>query len=193
LAPAKPRPTPTSSSTASISPSRSTRRSIKPAGRNRPGSRPRATTPSSAPVSSGRTASPLEDQKERFEELLEANLRTAKAWAYKEQMVEFWQQPDADAGNAFFHQWYRSVMHSRLPKMKKVAKSLKAHLGGLLTYFRHRITNALTEGFNSKIQAIKADARGFRRFEDYRTGILFFCGKLDMMPRLHSPATHTIP
>jgi transposase len=134
-----------------------------------------------------------EDQKERFEELLETNLRTAKAWAYKEQMVEFWQQPDADAGNAFFQQWYRSVMHSRLPKMKKVAKSLKTHLSGLLTYFKHRITNALTEGFNSKIQAIKADARGFRRFENYRTRILFFCGKLDLLPHVHSPATHTIP
>jgi transposase len=132
-----------------------------------------------------------EDQKEHFEQLLEANLRTAKAWAYKEQMVEFWQQPDA--GNAFFQQWYRSVMHSRLPKMKKVAKSLKAHLGGLLTYFTHRITNALTEGFNSKIQATKAEARGFRRFENYRTRILFFCGKLDMQPQLHSPATHAIP
>lgn len=134
-----------------------------------------------------------EDQKERFEELLETNLRTAKAWAYKEQMVEFWQQPDADTGNAFFQQWYRSVMHSHLPQMKKVAKSLKAHLSGLLTYFKHRITNALTEGFNSKIQAIKADARGFRRFENYRTRILFFCGKLDMLPQLHSSATHTIP
>jgi transposase len=134
-----------------------------------------------------------EEHKEHFEELLETNLRTAKAWAYKEQMVEFWQQPDAEAGNAFFQQWYRSVMRSRLPKMKKVAKSLKAHLGGLLTYFKHRITNALTEGFNSKIQAIKADARGFRRFENYRTRILFFCGKLDLMPQIHSAATHTIP
>jgi len=134
-----------------------------------------------------------EQHKERFEELLETNLRTAKAWAYKEQMVEFWQQPDAEAGNAFFQQWYRSVMSSRLPKMKKVAQSLKAHLGGLLTYFKHRITNALTEGFNSKIQAIKADARGFRRFQNYRTRILFFCGKLDVLPQLHSPATHTVP
>jgi transposase len=133
------------------------------------------------------------DQKERFETLLETNLRTAKAWAYKEQMVEFWHQPDTDAGHAFFQQWYRSVMSSRLPKMKKVAKSLKAHLGGLLTYFRHRITNALTEGFNSKIQAIKANARGFRRFENYRTRILFFCGKLDILPPYHSPPTHTIP
>jgi transposase len=120
--------------------------------------------------------------KEAFESLLECNLRTARAWAYKEQMVEFWHQPDAEAGNAFFQNWYRSVMRSRLPKMKKVAKTLKAHLGGLLTYFKYRITNALTEGYNSKIQALKADARGFRRFENYRARILFFCGKLDLAP-----------
>jgi transposase len=134
-----------------------------------------------------------DEHKERFEQLLETNLRTARAWAYKEQMVEFWQQPDADAGNAFFQHWYRSVMRSRVPRLKKVARTLKARLGGLLTYFRHRITNALTEGFSSKIQAIKADARGFRRFENYRTRILFFCGRLDMQPHLHSPATHTVP
>lgn len=132
-----------------------------------------------------------EDQKERFEELLETNLRTAKAWAYKEQMVEFWHQPDAETGKAFFDQWYRSVMHSKLPAVKRVARSLKAHLSGLLTYFKHRITNALTEGFNSKIQALKADARGFRRFENYRTRILFFCGKLDLMPAVPSHATHS--
>ncbi len=55
------------------------------------------------------------------------------------------------------------------------------------------ITNALTEGFNSKIQALKAEARGFRSFENYRTRILFFCGKLDLMPALESPSIHTIP
>jgi hypothetical protein len=51
-------------------------------------------------------------------------------------------------------------MSSRPPRVKKGAESLKAHLGGLLTYFKHRISNPLTEGFNSKIQALKADARG---------------------------------
>jgi len=134
-----------------------------------------------------------DDKKENFEQLLETNLRTARAWAYKEQMVEFWHQQDADKGNGFFQQWYRSVMHTKLPKLKKVAKTLKAHLGGLLSYFKHRITNAITEGFNSKIQSIKADARGFRRFENYRARILFFCGKLDMLPEPHTPAARSIP
>ncbi|MCC5025628.1 MAG: transposase [Candidatus Synoicihabitans palmerolidicus] len=34
-----------------------------------------------------------EKQKDHFEALLETNLRTAREWAYKEPMVEFWYQP----------------------------------------------------------------------------------------------------
>ena len=64
----------------------------------------------------------------------------------------------------------------------KKLKMLKRHLPELLTYFRHRITNAVTEGFNSRIQAIKAAARGFRNFANYRIRILFFCGRLDLIP-----------
>src|SRR5262245_9537598 len=52
----------------------------------------------------------------------------------------------------------------------------------LLNYTKHRITNAAAEGFNSIIQTIKANARGFRSFDNFRVRILFFCGKLDLMP-----------
>ena len=117
-----------------------------------------------------------------FAELLEINLKTARAWAYKEQFVEFWAQPDAAQGLDFFSQWNRSVMRSRLTKVKAVAKTLHKQMIHLLTYFVHPITNAVSEGFNSRIQAIKADARGFRRFQNYRARILFHCGKLSLMP-----------
>ena len=60
---------------------------------------------------------------------------------------------------------------------------LKGHLDGLLSYFRHRVTNATAEGFNSRIQSIKSAARGFRNFQNYRLRILFYCGKLDLMPK----------
>jgi len=42
--------------------------------------------------------------------------------------------------------------------------------------------NSMAEGFNSKIQSIKSNARGFRSFDSYRTRILFFCGKLNLLP-----------
>ena len=131
-----------------------------------------------------------ETKQASFADLLEINLKTARAWAYKEQFVEFWGQPDAAQGFDFFTQWKRSVMRSRLTKVKAVAKTLHQHLTNLLTYFMHPIANAVSEGFNSRIQAIKADARGFRRFLNYRSRILFHCGKLNMLPVLPESASH---
>ena len=126
----------------------------------------------------------------RFEQLCARDLKTARAWAYKEIFVEFWSQPDAAAGLEFFRRWFRTVRRSKLEPLKKLALTFQSHLSGLINYFTHRITNALTEGFNSRIQAIKADARGFRRFANYRTRILFFCGKLDLQPSITHAATH---
>jgi transposase len=74
------------------------------------------------------------------------------------------------------------VSRSRLKPVVEVAQMLKRHLENLLTYLKHHITNAVPEGLNSKIQCIKSAARGFRSFRNYRTRILFFCGKLDLYP-----------
>jgi transposase len=67
--------------------------------------------------------------------------------------------------------------------MAEVAKKLNRHLDNILTYLKRRITNAVFEGMNSKIQQVKSAARGFRNFENFRIAILFFCGKLDMHPQ----------
>ena len=45
---------------------------------------------------------------------------------------------------------------------------IKKHLYGLATYFEHWITNAVSEGLNSRIQSLKSAARGFRSFANYR-------------------------
>lgn len=56
------------------------------------------------------------------------------------------------------------------------------NLENLLTYCRHEIINAQSEGINSRVQSIKSAARGFRQFANYRIEILFHCGKLDLSP-----------
>ena len=118
-----------------------------------------------------------------FERLAQSNLQTSRAWLTKENFAGFWQQRDRDVGRSFFDQWYASACRSKLPAVKRVARTLKDHLRGLLAYFTHPITNAVAEGLNSKIQAIKHAARGFRSFAAYRLRILFYCGGLDMRPR----------
>src|SRR5680860_1532423 len=47
-----------------------------------------------------------------------------------------------------------------------------------LSYFAHRITNAGAEGLNSRIQAIKVSARGYRNREHSKTAIYFHLGGL---------------
>jgi transposase len=114
---------------------------------------------------------------------LQADLKTGKAYAYRIHFQEFWECADRDQGAAFFANWYRSAIHTTLRPIKQVARTLKNHLDGLLNYFSHPITNAVTEGLNSMIQKLKTNARGFRSFDHYRTRILFYLGGLDLAPQ----------
>jgi transposase len=124
-----------------------------------------------------------EDRWIEFETLKDQELKTSRAWAIKEQFRWFWEYRYAGHARKFFNRWYGWAARSRLKPIIRVAKMLKRHLDNILTYFRHRITNAMSEGFNSRIQAIKSQARGFRAFRNYRTRILFYCGKLELLPR----------
>ncbi len=122
--------------------------------------------------------------RERFEKLLEMDLHTAHAWAMKELWARFWDMPDEASAKAHFQEWFDHIMKESLEPLKKVARMIKNHLDGILVAFRHKITNAVAEGNNSIIQSLKNAARGFRNFSNYRVRILFYCGKLDMLPNL---------
>jgi len=112
--------------------------------------------------------------------LTDMDLKVSRAWAIKENFRWFWDYKYLGSALKFYKQWYYWASHSKLKPVTKVAKMINNHLEGLVTYFKHKITNATAEGLNSKIQALKTAARGFRNFESYRIRILFFCGKLDM-------------
>jgi len=123
-----------------------------------------------------------EDRLDELLELQQSDLKTGRAWTIKEHFRHFWVYVYPGSAKRFFERWYSWAIRSRLEPIKKVARMLKAHLPGLLSYFRHHVTNAMAEGFNSRIQSIKSSARGFRNFANYRLRILFHCGKLKMIP-----------
>jgi len=119
----------------------------------------------------------------RFEQLVQKHTKTSRAWYHRILFTEFWEHADAESAGQFFQRWFSHAVRSKLAPVVDVARSLKRHLPGLLNYFSHPITNALSEGLNSRIQSIKAAARGFHGFESFRTRILFFLGGLDLTPR----------
>jgi len=122
-------------------------------------------------------------QRASFARLKDLNLKVSRAWAIKELFSELWNYSYEGSARKFFKKWFGWASRSRLKPIIAVAKMLKRHFENIITYLRHPITNAVTEGLNSKIQAIKANARGFRSFINYRTRILFFCGKLNLHPQ----------
>jgi transposase len=123
-----------------------------------------------------------DEQRQQFRELKNKGLKVGRAWTLKEMFSDFWGYRYEKPARNFFKKWYCWATHARLTPLADVAKKLKRHLDNILTYLKHRITNAVAEGLNSKIQQIKSAARGFRNFENFRIAILFFCGKLDMYP-----------
>lgn len=117
-----------------------------------------------------------------FAVLRGSQLKTARAWAVKETFAFLWGYAYRKSAERFFRGWYGWAIRSRLTPIKKAARMLKDHIEGILAYLKHRITNAVTEGINSKIQWMKQTARGFANRENFRVAILFHCGGLDLYP-----------
>lgn len=118
-----------------------------------------------------------------FLDLAQRALKTARAWEHRFLFTSFWEQPSAGKAAAFFKKWYGRAVRCRLKPVADAARTLKRHLPGLLAYFEHPITNAMSEGINSRVEAIKNSARGFHSFDTFRTRILFHLGGLDLKPR----------
>ena len=92
---------------------------------------------------------------ERFAVLKRLHLKTARAWAIKECLRELWQYQRRGWAERHWQRWYSWANRSRLPQVRRVARMLRSHLPNVLTFFAHRVTNAVSEGVNSKIQTVK--------------------------------------
>jgi len=81
---------------------------------------------------------------------------------------------------AFIQLAARRSMRGGLRALSAVGNRL--YLENILTFCRHRITNGVAEGLNSKIMAIKRKACGYRNRDHFKTAIYFYCGGLDLYP-----------
>ena len=124
-----------------------------------------------------------ESQTARFESICTLKLETGRAWSYKELLRDLWKQPDSRTARSFFQEWYRSVIHTKLEPMKKLARTIKQRIANIVTFCTHGITNGVAEGINSKIMSIKRRAGGYRNRENFKKAIFFYCGGLDLYPR----------
>ncbi len=114
-------------------------------------------------------------------------LKTSRAWAIKELGMDAWRYRSRGWARKALAKWYGWAIRSRLEPMKKVAKTIKNHLEGIVNAIYHGVTNARSESINSRIQWVKYTARGFRNRERFRSAIYFHLGGLDMTPETLKP------
>ena len=107
-----------------------------------------------------------------------SHLRTARACQMTEAMRDVYGCATAEEARPMLDRLLSWMMHSNVPDMKGVARTVRENREGILGYFGSRLTNAYLEGANSLIQSIKKAARGFRNVEYFTTAIFLRLGGL---------------
>jgi transposase len=106
-------------------------------------------------------------------------VRTARAWAYKEQLREILERKQINVVRSMLAHWCTCVMRSKVEPMKAVAAMIRNNLTGIIAWAQTRQTNGFLEALNGLFQSAKRRARGFTRLSTIRTVIFLIAGKLN--------------
>ncbi len=121
----------------------------------------------------------LSDKKQsELSELITLYPTLGEAYRLKILFNDLWTMPDKKSATGFIDQWLDEVEKSKIQPFIKFAKTVKAHLSGIINFVETKITNAILESINNKIQMAKKRARGYRNTDNFINMIYFLCGKL---------------
>ena len=105
-----------------------------------------------------------------FGALRNSALKTARAWAIKDVAMSLWNYVRRPWAEKAWRRWLSWASRSRLRPMVQVSRTIRRHLDGVLNAVVSKVTNAMAEGINSKIQQVKKRARGFRNRDRFSPG-----------------------
>lgn len=125
-------------------------------------------------------------EKGRLRELLDANLRTVRAYLLKEEFRDFWNYISSTWAEKFLDRWTTTAIRSRLEPFKRFARTLRNHRDELLNWFaaRRRFSAGATEGFNNKARITTRKAYGFRTYDHAQIALYHALGALPEPPWL---------
>jgi transposase len=112
--------------------------------------------------------------------LLKYNLQTVRAYLLKEAFHHFWDYRRVGWAKRFLKVWCGKVMRSRIEPLTKVARTLRAHEGLILNWFRAKgaFSSGVVEGFNLNVKLSTRKSYGFRTYEAAEVALYHRLGKL---------------
>ena len=85
-------------------------------------------------------ADPQKDERKRLQDALEINQPLMVAYYLKEDLRQFWDQPNKQAADRFLEQWLARAESSAIPVLQKVARRLRMFRFALLAWYDHPIS-----------------------------------------------------
>jgi len=132
-----------------------------------------------------------ENQKEselaKLKTLLKYNLKSVKCLLLREAFQQLWEYISIAWARKFFHQWLSRAKRTRIPEMKKAAKTLDKYHEQIFNWFRteERYSNGIVEGFNNKAKLAMRKAYGFKTFNTIELALYHQLGDLPAPPTTH--------
>lgn len=102
-----------------------------------------------------------EDQIPKLEEALRLNEPLMVGWYLKEELRELWSQGSRARMKTFLEDWCEKASQSGIAQMIKMARTLRIHAAGILSYAAFPITSGKLEGINNKIKTLTKRSYGF--------------------------------
>ncbi len=118
----------------------------------------------------------VSEKQEELRQLLDQNKTLFMAYLLKEQALDIFDEVDKSKGIKRFEKWFDNALHAGIDQFNNVVSRIKKYFYGISNYFIYHLTNAQSEGFNTKINVIKRRAYGFRDLEYFKLKILQSCG-----------------
>jgi transposase len=112
------------------------------------------------------------DEHRRLRQALRLNEPLATAYYLKEDLRQIWGQPNKRIARRVLCDWLARARVSGIRLLIQFAATLEAHQEGILAYYDYPISTGPLEGTNTKIQAMKRQAYGFRDREFFKLKIL---------------------
>jgi transposase len=112
------------------------------------------------------------NERQRLQDALDLNAPLAIAYYLKDDLRQIWTQENKHTARRVLCDWMAKARVSGVPMLEKFADTLEEHQEGILAYYDYPISTGPLEGTNTKIQAMKRQAYGFRDRAFYKLKIL---------------------
>ena len=109
---------------------------------------------------------------------LEKYPKLKELYHYKEALHRFYRIKGYERAKQVLQKILDQMANSTLKEIKRLRYTLLRWRQEILNYFKTRLTNGRTEGFNNRAKLIKRRAYGYKNFNNYRLRLLNACNGL---------------